>query len=86
MSHCRTEDVGVNGTTLLGTDSWLVFSTPGGATTADGIDATGDEPMTWVLIPEREGRILLSGPLVAGPATPGRDPASPRFGPPTRTP
>jgi len=69
MSHGRPQDVGVNGTTLLGKDYWLVFSTPGRDTTVDGIDKAVDEHVAWMLNLERDGRILFSGPLVSGPDT-----------------
>jgi uncharacterized protein len=52
---------------LLGSDYWLVVSTPHESTTPDDIGAHLDEHVGWLLKLEESGALLMSGPLLDGP-------------------
>ncbi|WP_166459481.1 YciI family protein [Amycolatopsis pithecellobii] len=57
---------------LLGKDYWLIRSLPAETTTADDLTPLVDEHVSWLLGLEREGLVVLSGPLLDGPgARPG---------------
>lgn len=52
---------------LLGRNYWLIWSTPMASTTAGAIGALIQEHVQWLLQLERDGVLLLSGPLREGP-------------------
>lgn len=54
---------------LLARDYWLVLSAPVDGTDPAAIEAHLDEHLAWLLALEREGVVLLSGPLLSGPGT-----------------
>lgn len=51
---------------LLERDYWLVLSTPRPATTAADVAAHAPEHVAWLLGLERDGVVLMSGPLTSG--------------------
>ncbi|MER5348119.1 YciI family protein [Streptomyces mirabilis] len=53
---------------LLREDYWLVLSRPLPSTTAADIAALVDEHLAWLLVLESDGKILMSGPFLEGPA------------------
>lgn len=54
---------------LLGRDYWLALSTPAAGTDLAAIEAHIEEHLAWLLNLEREGVLVLSGPLLSGPGT-----------------
>jgi uncharacterized protein YciI len=52
---------------LLARDYWLILSTPAPTTDRAAIDAHVEEHVTWALELERQGVLLVSGPLLSGP-------------------
>ena len=51
---------------LLARDYWLVQSTPRPGVTAEDVAARADEHVAWLLGLERDGVLLMSGPLTSG--------------------
>jgi uncharacterized protein YciI len=54
---------------LLGRDYWLILSTPAAGTDQAAIDSRAGEHIRWLLGLERDGVLLMSGPLLSGPGT-----------------
>lgn len=69
-SEDRTPPIGpARPSGLLGRDYWLVLSTPAAGTSQADIDARAGDHIRWLLGLERDGVLLLSGPLLSGPGT-----------------
>jgi uncharacterized protein YciI len=54
---------------LLGRDYWLILSTPTPGADRAAIEAHVHEHVAWLLELERDGVVLISGPLLSGPGT-----------------
>jgi uncharacterized protein len=54
---------------LLGSDYWLIWSTPTAGTGQEAIDKHAGKHVAWLLGLEAEGVVFLSGPLLSGPGT-----------------
>jgi ribulose-5-phosphate 4-epimerase/fuculose-1-phosphate aldolase/uncharacterized protein YciI len=52
---------------LLAHDYWLILSTPAAGTDTAAIDGYVADHVAWLLALERDGIVLLSGPLLSGP-------------------
>lgn len=63
-----TPAIPVDRSRLLARDYWLIWSRPSAGVGEAAIDAQVDSHIAWLLELERADLLLVSGPLLAGPA------------------